>query len=145
MAKKTTWISEKDIKRDWYLVDVQDHILGRAATQIASLLIGKGKVDAVPNMDSGDYVVVINAEKIKVTGNKKDQKTYYRHSGYPGGFKAETLGELMDRKPDEVIRRAVDNMLPNNKHRQHRIARLMVYSGLDHPHSAQKPKTIELK
>jgi large subunit ribosomal protein L13 len=142
---KTTWISENDIKRDWYIVDVSDSILGRAATKIASLLIGKNKVNQVPNMDNGDHVVVVNAAKITVTGRKMDDKMYQRHSGFPGGFKEETLSDLLKRDSTKVILTAVKNMLPNNKLRSGMIARLHVYEGEEHPHSAQKPVKINLK
>ncbi len=142
---KTTWISEKDIKRKWHLVDADGVILGRLASGIAQLLLGKSKVDAVPNMDCGDYVVVINASELRVTGTKLKDKKYMRHSGYPGGLKEETLGDLMKSKPEKVVWHAVRNMLPKNKHRDNRMSRLMTYAGSDHPHEPQKPKKIEIK
>lgn len=141
---KTTWINKSDIQRKWYLVDVAGHILGRSATEIAKLLMGKGKVDRVPNMDCGDYVIVVNAAKVKVTGKKLTDKLYYRHSGYPGGLKSEALGDRLARKPEEVIRSAVKNMLPNTKLRDTMLPRLMIYAGSEHGHEAQKPVTIEL-
>lgn len=141
---KTSWISESDIKRDWYVFDVKGVILGRAATQIATKLIGKGKVNQVPNMDMGDFVIVLNAGKIEVTGKKMKNKMYQRHSGFPGGFKEETLEDLLKRDPEKVIRTAVKNMLPNNKLRKSMITRLHVYEGEEHPHGAQKPIEINL-
>lgn len=142
---KTTWKKAKDIDRKWYLVDASDQVLGRAATRIASLLIGKGKVDRVPNMDCGDYVVVVNADKIQVTGGKDDKKKYRTHSGYPGGFKERTLRQMMEKSPEKVLWYAVRNMLPNTKLRSSMIARLMVYSGPEHPHEAQQPQKVELR
>lgn len=142
---KTSWIRESDIKRKWYLVDVENKILGRAATQIAQLLIGKLKVDRVFNMDCGDYVVVINASKVRVTGQKGSGKLYYRHSGYPGGLKVESFDEVMVRKPQKAISLAVKNMLPNNKLRQKMMTRLFVYEGSEHSHNAQKPEKVEIK
>lgn len=141
---KTTWKRAKDIERQWYLVDAGDQVLGRVATRIASLLIGKGKVDRVPNMDCGDYVVVVNADKVAVTAGKEDKKMYRSHSGYPGGFKERTFRQMMDRRPERVLWYAVRNMLPNTKLRSSMIARLMIYSGTEHPHEAQKPKKVEL-
>lgn len=141
---KTTWKRAKDIERDWYLIDVEDQVLGRVATQIASLLIGKGKVDRVPNMDCGDYVVVVNADKVRVTAGKEEKKMYRTHSGYPGGFKERTFTQMMERRPERVIWNAVRNMLPNTKLRSSMIARLMIYTGTGHPHEAQKPKKVEL-
>lgn len=141
---KTTWKRQNDIKRDWFLVDAEDQILGRVATQVATLLIGKGKVDQVPNMDCGDYVVVINAEKILVTGKKMSDKKYVRHSGYPGGLKEKTLEELLASDPEKAIWHAVRNMLPQTKHRSSMMSRLMVYAGSEHPHEAQKPEPVKL-
>lgn len=141
---KTTWINENDIKRSWYVADVEDVILGRAATRIASKLIGKDKVDQVPNMDNGDYVIVLNVGKIKVTGAKLENKLYQRHSGFPGGFKEEKLGDLLKRDPVKVMRDAVKNMLPNNKLRKGMITRLYMYEGTEHPHKAQQPKKLNL-
>ena len=141
---KTTWLKEKEIERKWYLVDAQDIILGRLSTKVASLLIGKGKVNRVPNLDCGDFVVVVNASKIIVTGKKLTDKKYYRHSGYPGGLRTRTLGEMMVKDSDEVIRKAVHNMLPNTKMRARMMARLFVYPASEHPHEAQKPVAVKL-
>lgn len=141
---KTTWLTPKDIDRAWYLIDAEGQNLGRMSTRVASLLIGKSKVQKVPNMDCGDYVIVVNAEKVDFSRKRLKEKMYYRHSGYAGGFKKETLEQLLSRKPDAVIRKAVKNMLPNTKLRKSMYARLMVYSGPDHPHTAQKPEKIEV-
>jgi len=144
MKQKTSWISEKDIKRNWHIVDVSGAVLGRAATQIAQLLIGKSKVDRVPNMDCGDYVVVINSDNVEVTGNKAQQKEYFRHSGYPGGTKTITFEKQMDKDSRFVIEKAVKNMLPKTKFRDQVMARLHVYVGTDHKHEAQKPVEYKL-
>ncbi len=124
----------KDIKRSWHLVDAQDQILGRLATKIAKLLMGKDKPYFVRHLDCGDWVVVTNAEKIKVTGKKASQKTYYRHSGYPGGFKQITLEKQIALDPTKVIRHAVSGMLPKNKLRKRMLARLRIYSDEKHPY-----------
>ncbi len=142
---KTTWKKQSEIKRDWYLIDVAGKTLGRAASEIAKLLIGKSKVDYVPNLDCGDHVIVTNASKIAVTGRKKSQKKYYRHSGYAGGFKEETFEELMNRYPEKVILLAVKNMLPKNKLRDSRMSRLRVFADENHGHEAQKPEKLELE
>lgn len=120
------------VERRWYLVDAKDQILGRLATKVARLLSGKEKVAYVPYLDAGDYVVVINAVEVAVTGKKEKQKTYYRHSGYPGGLRAETLGELRERRPEEIIRRAVKGMLPKNKLQKSMLRRLYVFAGAEH-------------
>ena len=131
---KTKSTKAKDIKREWYLVDVKEKILGRLATKVARLLIGKAKPYFVPYLDCGDFVVVINAKKVRVTGKKEEQKIYTRYSGYPGGLKKETLGHLRERKPEEIIRRAVSGMLPKNKLRKQRLKRLFVYAAGKHPY-----------
>jgi large subunit ribosomal protein L13 len=123
-----------DIKRSWHLVEANENILGRISTKIATLLMGKSKPYFARNMDCGDYVVVINAGKVKVTGRKELAKKYYRHSGYPGGFKTETLVELRQRRPGEIIRHAVSGMLPQNKLRDRMLTRLFVYEGEEHPY-----------
>lgn len=133
MNKTTT--RQKDIKRDWHLVDVKDEILGRISTRIANLLMGKGKTYFVRNLDCGDYVVVINAKEVKVTGRKELQKKYYSYSGYPGGFKAEALGDLRNRKPQDIIKHAVSGMLPQNKLKSKMLKRLLIYAGGEHPHA----------
>ncbi|MBN1619020.1 50S ribosomal protein L13 [Candidatus Dojkabacteria bacterium] len=140
---KTTWINEQKIKREWYLVDAGGKIIGRVATKIASLLIGKGKVNRVPNIDCGDYVVVINTDKIKFTGNKAEQKMYYRHSGYPGGLTVTSLSEMLDTKSENIIKLAVKNMLPKNKWRDQVMSRLHVYKTSEHKHKMHNPKLVD--
>ncbi len=125
-------ISEKDIKRDWHLVDVKGQVLGRISTQIAEFLMGKAKPYFIRNLDCGDYVVVINAKDIKTTGKKEQLKRYFRYSGYPGGFKAETLGDLLKRRPTEVVRRAVAGMLPQNRLKSKMLKRLLIFPEAEH-------------
>ncbi len=141
---KTTWKRKSDIERKWYKVDLEGQTLGRAASQIASLLIGKGKVDRVPNMDCGDHVIVLNSDLIEVTGKKMSDKIYYTHSNYPGGLKSETLAQLMERDSTKVIWNAVYNMLPQSKLKDTMIKRLYVYKDSEHKHEAQKPEKFEL-
>lgn len=129
-ATQTTKIG--DIKREWHLIDVKDQPLGRVSSKIAQLLMGKGKPYFVRNLDCGDYIVVINAKNVAVTGKKEVQKNYYRHSGYPGGFKVETLKELRGRKPGDIITHAVKGMLPQNKLRDQMLTRLFVFADEDH-------------
>ena len=136
---------EADVERKWYLVDAQDKVLGRLATEVATVLRGKHKVNFAPHVDVGDHVVVINAEKISVTGNKRAEKRYYRHSGYPGGIKSRTLEEMLDRRPEEVIRLAVKGMLPRNRLARKQLTKLKVYAGPDHPHAAQQPQPMEIE
>jgi large subunit ribosomal protein L13 len=121
-----------DIKRSWHLIDAKGQTLGRLAGKIALLLMGKGKPYFVRNLDCGDYIVVVNAKEIKVTGNKEEQKNYYRHSGYPGGFRSETLRELRARKPEDIISHAVKGMLPQNRLRDKMLKRLFVFAGEEH-------------
>ena len=132
-----------EIQRDWYVVDAEGKTLGRLATAIADTLRGKGKPVYTPHVDTGDFVVVVNAEKIAVTGNKLDQKKYYRHSGYPGGLKERTLREQLQRRPTEVIRKAVKGMLPKNRLARQQLGKLKIYAGPEHPHEAQAPKPFE--
>lgn len=139
----TTVLNKKDVKRKYYLVDAEGKILGRLATKIALLLSGKRKKDHTPHVDNGDFVVVINAAKITVTGLKPQQKLYTNYSGYPGGLKTKNLGALLETKPTEVIRRAVKGMLPKNKLGSRMIVRLKVYAGSEHPHVAQSPEKVE--
>ncbi|MCD4686694.1 MAG: 50S ribosomal protein L13 [Anaerolineae bacterium] len=145
MKVKTYTPKPDDIQREWFVIDAKDQTLGRLATQIATLLRGKHKPIFAPHVDVGDFVIVINAEKIRVTGKKLDQKMYYRHSQYPGGLKQRTLRELLDMFPDRVIEKAVKGMLPKNKLGRKMIKKLKVYAGETHPHQAQKPKVFELK
>lgn len=144
MKYKTDWVKESEVERKWHLVDAGDQVLGRVATQIASLLIGKQKVQKSPNLDCGDYVVVINSDNVKVTGRKASQKMYRRHSGYPGGFKEITFEKQMKKDSTFVIAEAVKNMVPKNKLRDGRMLRLFVYPGADHKHNAQKPVEYKL-
>jgi large subunit ribosomal protein L13 len=141
---KTYAVKASEIERQWWLVDASDQTLGRLATRIATLLEGKHKATYSPHLDSGDHVVVVNAAKVKVTGNKLIQKTYYRHSNYPGGLKEESLQTLMARKPQIVIERAVKGMLPQNRLGRAMFKKLKVYAGADHPHQAQHPIVAEL-
>ena len=133
-----------EITRDWYLVDANGQTLGRLATQIADRLRGKGKPQYTPHVDTGDFVVVVNAEKIAVTGNKRSDKMYYRHSGYPGGLKSRSLNDMLERRPEEVIRLAVKGMLPRNRLARKQLTKLKVYAGPDHPHAAQQPQPMEI-
>jgi large subunit ribosomal protein L13 len=133
-----------EVERRWYVVDADGQTLGRLATRIAETLRGKGKAEYTPHVDTGDFVVVVNAEKVQVTGNKLDQKRYYRHSGYPGGLRSRTLREQLDRRPTEVIRKAVKGMLPKNRLARQQLNKLKVYAGPDHPHEAQAPKPLEV-
>jgi large subunit ribosomal protein L13 len=144
MRIKTYTPKPEDIQREWFVIDAKDQTLGRLASQIAHLLRGKHKPIFAPHMDVGDYVIVINCDKVRVTGRKLDQKRYYWHSGYPGGIKSRTLREQMDRYPERVIETAVRGMLPKNSLGRKMIKKLKVYSGSSHPHEAQKPKVFEL-
>jgi large subunit ribosomal protein L13 len=130
-------------ERNWLLVDADGKTLGRLATQIADALRGKRKPEYTPHIDTGDFVVVVNAAKIAVTGNKRQDKLYHRHSGYPGGLRTRTLNEMLERRPEEVIRLAVKGMLPRNRLARQQLRKLKVYAGPDHPHTAQQPKSIE--
>jgi len=142
---KTYVATSTDRQRDWLVVDAEGQTLGRLATRIADALRGKRKPEYTPHVDTGDFVVVVNAEKIHVTGNKLEQKRYWRHSGYPGGIKSRTLAEMLDRRPEEVIRKAVKGMLPRNRLARKQLTKLKVYAGPDHPHAAQMPKAMEIK
>jgi large subunit ribosomal protein L13 len=134
-----------EVARDWYVVDAEGKTLGRLATAIADTLRGKNKPQYTPHVDTGDFVVVVNAEKIAVTGKKLDEKMYYRHSGYPGGLKERTLREQLDRRPTEVLRKAVKGMLPRNRLARQQITKLKIYAGPEHPHDAQGPKPLPLE
>jgi large subunit ribosomal protein L13 len=142
---KTYTAKKGEIAREWYLVDADGQTLGRLATRIADTLRGKGKPQYTPHVDTGDFVIVVNAEKIQVTGNKLDQKRYYRHSGYPGGLRSRTLREQLDRRPTEVLRTAVKGMLPKNRLARQQINKLKIYAGPEHPHEAQAPKPLTLE
>jgi large subunit ribosomal protein L13 len=143
-AMKTYVATPADRERNWLVVDATGKTLGRLATQIADLLRGKRKPQYTPHVDVGDFVIVVNAEKIRVTGDKLASKRYYRHSGYPGGLRSRTLGDMLERRPEEVIRRAVRGMLPRNRLARKQLTKLKVYAGPDHPHAAQKPETLEI-
>ena len=140
---KTYVATPSNRERNWVLVDASGKTLGRLATRIADTLRGKRKPEYTPHMDTGDFVVVVNAEKIAVTGNKRQQKLYHRHSGYPGGLRTRTLEEMLERRPEEVIRLAVKGMLPRNRLGRQQLRKLRVYAGPEHPHEAQKPKPID--
>ena len=141
-----TWNAKPgEIERRWYLVDAEGQTLGRLATQIADTLRGKRKPQYTPHVDTGDFVVVVNAEKIAVTGTKLDDKLYYRHSGYPGGLRSRPLRDELERRPTEVIRKAVKGMLPRNRLARQQLTKLKVYAGPQHPHEAQAPQALELR
>jgi len=142
---KTYSIKPSEIKREWHVLDASEAPLGRLSTVVASLLLGKGKPSVTPHMDGGDYVIVINSKSLVVTGNKQKGKIYYRHSGFPGGIYSRTLAEQMEKDPNQAIIKAVRGMLPDNKLRPGRLARLKVYADDQHNHAAQKPKPISLK
>ena len=142
---KTYVATPENRQRDWLLVDAEGKTLGRLATQIADALRGKRKPTYTPHIDTGDFVVVVNAEKIAVTGAKRSEKRYYRHSGYPGGLRSRTLREQLERRPTEVIRVAVKGMLPKNRLASAQLTKLKIYAGPEHPHVAQQPKPLELE
>jgi large subunit ribosomal protein L13 len=141
---KTYTVKKSDIKREWYVVDAQGKTLGRLASEIVKILRGKHKPTYVPYLDCGDYVIVVNAEKVRVTGKKLDQKFYYRHSGYPGGLKSINLRDQLQKHPTRVLEAAVRGMLPKNRLGRATIRKLKVYAGGSHPHQAQQPKTLDL-
>jgi len=141
---KTYSAKPGEIQRDWYVVDAEGKTLGRLATQIADTLRGKNKAVYTPHTDTGDFVVVVNAEKIHVTGQKLDQKMYYNHSGYPGGLRTRSLRTQLERRPTEVLRKAVKGMLPRNRLARQQITKLKIYAGPSHPHEAQAPKELQL-
>lgn len=141
---KTQVAKKEEVTRDWYLVDVDNKVLGRVATEIANVLRGKNKPTFTPSVDTGDFVIVVNAEKIALTGKKFDDKIYYSHSSFPGGLKEITAGKLIDKKPEELIKKAVKGMLPKNKLARHMLKKLKIYSGGAHPHAAQNPKSLNI-
>jgi large subunit ribosomal protein L13 len=142
---KTYSAKPGEIQRDWWIVDAEGKTLGRLATQIADTLRGKNKATYTPHTDTGDFVIVVNAEKIHVTGQKLDQKMYYNHSGYPGGLRTRTLRTQLERRPTEVLRKAVKGMLPRNRLARQQITKLKIYAGPEHPHEAQAPKELEVR
>ncbi|HHT9117157.1 MAG TPA: 50S ribosomal protein L13 [Candidatus Hypogeohydataceae bacterium YC38] len=141
---KTFVAKEDSVPKSWYLVDAEGKVLGRMATRIATILQGKHKPQYTPHVDTGDFVVVVNAQKVRVTGKKLREKTYYRFSGYPGGLKARPLKEVLEKHPDRVIKLAVRRMLPKSKLGERMIKKLKVYPGSQHPHEAQQPKELSL-
>jgi len=141
---KTKSYKNTDLEKKWLLLDASDKTLGRLSAKISSILMGKNKAQYTPHNDLGDYIVVINAEKVKVTGNKDIQKKYYRHSGYPGGLKSSTFSEIIEKNPEDIILKAVKGMLPKNKLSNSMISKLKVYKGENHPHIGQNPHKIEL-
>jgi large subunit ribosomal protein L13 len=145
MSVDKTYVPKADeITQEWYLVDANDQNLGRLASQISRIILGKHKPNFTPGMDTGDFVIVVNCERIRVTGNKMEEKFYYRHSGYPSGLKAISLRQQLVKHPERVIRAAVWGMLPHNKYGRQLINKLKVYAGPDHPHEAQQPKPLDL-
>lgn len=133
-----------EIERQWYVIDAAEQTLGRLSTRIADILRGKHKPIFTPHVDTGDFVIVINAEKVKLTGNKWEQKKYYRHSGYPGGLKETTYQKLLEKNPELIIEKAVKGMIPHNKLGRQVLKKLKVYAGAEHPHQAQQPQELEL-
>lgn len=140
---KTYAVKASEIDRGWWLIDATDQPLGRLATRVATLLAGKHKPTWSPHLDTGDHVIVVNASKIRVTGNKLTQKRYYRHSNYPGGLREESLEDLLARRPERVVESAVRGMLPSNRLGRAMIHKLKVYAGPDHPHEAQRPRAVD--
>lgn len=143
--EKTYLPPVKSIERDWYVIDAADQRLGRLASEIAMVLRGKNKAEYTPHLDTGDFVIVVNAEKVAVTGKKRTQKVYHRHSGRPGGMKTETFAKLQQRIPERIIEHAVKGMLPKNSLGRQLFTKLKVYAGPIHPHAAQKPKELKIQ
>ncbi|NMB12196.1 MAG: 50S ribosomal protein L13 [Firmicutes bacterium] len=146
MEKGKTYMARPaDIERNWYVVDAEGKVLGRLAAEIATIIRGKHKPQFTPHMDTGDFVIVINAEKVKLTGKKREQKTYYWHTGYPGGLRSQTVDVLLEKKPEEVIRKAVWGMMPKNSLSRNQMKKLKVYAGPEHPHMAQMPQPLNVQ
>jgi large subunit ribosomal protein L13 len=141
---KTSVPSIDSIERQWYLVDAENQTLGRLATEVASVLRGKTKASYTPHLDTGDFVVVVNADKVRVSGNKSQQKLYRRHSGRPGGMKVETFAHLQERLPERIVEKAIKGMLPHNALGRQMFRKLKVYKGAEHPHAAQQPQPLQL-
>ena len=141
---KTSVPSIDSIDRQWYLVDAENQTLGRLATEVASVLRGKNKASYTPHLDTGDFVVVVNVDKVRVSGSKPQQKLYRRHSGRPGGMKVETFAHLQERLPERIVEKAIKGMLPHNALGRQMFRKLKVYKGADHPHSAQQPQPLQL-
>lgn len=142
---KSYMANPQNVERKWFVVDATDMILGRFATEVASILRGKHKPTFTPHVDCGDYVIIVNAEKITFTGNKLEDKNYYRHSGYPGGLKTRNLKTMLEKQPEKVLESAIKGMLPKNTLGRNMYRKLFVYSGAEHPHQAQKPEVLNLK
>lgn len=141
---KTYQQKPSEVQREWFLVDARGKVLGRLASRIAAILRGKHKPTFTPHVDGGDFVVVVNVEKVRLTGRKREEKVYYWHSGYPGGVKSATAGQMLERKPEWVLQKAVQRMLPKNPLGRRMLKKLRVYRGPDHPHAAQQPKPLDL-
>jgi large subunit ribosomal protein L13 len=144
-SQRTYVAKPTDRERNWLIVDANGKTLGRLATQIADVLRGKRKPEYTPHIDTGDFVVVVNAEKIHVSGNKRQDKRYYRHSGYPGGLRSRSFEEMLAKRPEDIIRLAVKGMMPRNRLARKQITKLKIYAGPEHPHVAQKPQTLEIE
>ena len=142
--KLTRFIKTEDADKQWYVIDASDQVLGRLAAKAASVIRGKNKAIFTPNMDTGDFVIVINADKVKMTGKRELQKTYFRHSGYPGGVKTSSYAEMMAKKPEFVIEKAVKGMLPKGRLGRKLVTKLKVYAGTEHPHQAQQPEVLSV-
>lgn len=142
---KTYSAKASEIKRDWYVIDAADKVLGRLATEVASRLKGKHKAEYTPHVDTGDNIIIINADKVRVTGRKTSDKMYHHHTGYPGGLKSESFEKLQARKPEQIIELAVKGMLPKNPLGREMFRKLKVYAGTDHPHTAQQPKELDIQ
>lgn len=141
---KTLSTRREDVRHDWYVVDAEGRTLGRLASEIARRLRGKHKAEFTPHVDTGDYIVVVNAEKVRVTGTKEDSKIYYRHSGYPGGIKSASLGKVRESHPERILASAVKGMMPRNRLGRAMYRKLKIYAGPEHPHTAQQPQALEL-
>lgn len=144
LTVQTPWVKKEEVVRNWYIIDAKDKVLGRLASQIAYMLLGKHRPDYTPHVDQGDFFVIINADKVKLTGKKLDQKIYWRHSGYMGGIKLETARQRLNKKPADLIMLAVKRMLPRNRMRNKLLKKLKIYAGANHPHQAQNPKILEI-
>lgn len=142
---KTYYAKPGEVEREWLLIDAEDQVLGRVATQAAKILRGKHKPQYTPHVDTGDFVIIINADKVRLTGNKANEKIYYHHTGYPGGLRSETFAEAMAKHPERVVEHAVKGMLPKTTLGRQQGMKLKVYAGPDHPHAAQKPRKIEVE
>lgn len=144
LTKQTPWVKKEEVTRKWYLIDAKDKILGRLASKIAYMLQGKHRPDYTPHVDQADFFVIINAENVRLTGKKLDQKIYWRHSGYMGGMKLKTARELLEKDPAQLIYLAVKRMLPRNRMRNKLLKKLKIYAGTNHPHQAQNPQILEI-